>query len=202
MELDHIVVAGPMLEDATDMAEAALGVSFGPGGRHEVFGTHNRLLGLDDGVYIETIAIDPQAPPPGRARMFDLDAHEGPARLTNWVCRTRNLDDRIAQFPGVGQAMAVTRGDLSWRMSVPEHGRLPFDNLCPALIQWQGDAHPSQRLAVSGCRLRRLIVQHPEAGDLQALLTARLVDPRVVFETGPAGMRAEIETPGGLRILA
>jgi len=41
-----------------------LGVPFQPGGRHDVFGTHNALLGLADGLYIEAIAIaiDPDAP--------------------------------------------------------------------------------------------------------------------------------------------
>ena len=202
MELDHIVIAGPTLEEATATAEAALGVAFGPGGRHAAFGTHNRLLGLDDGLYIETIAVDPDAPSPGRPRWFDLDAFTGAPRLSNWVCRTDDLDAELAHLPGAGTPIAVARGDLRWRMAVPETGRLPFDNLCPALIGWQGDLHPSSMLAPSGCRLHRLILSHPEAADLSALLSPRLAEPRVVFEPGPAGLRAEIETPHGLRVLA
>ncbi|QEW19220.1 hypothetical protein LA6_001403 [Marinibacterium anthonyi] len=202
MRLDHIVIAGATLAEATEMAEAALGVPFGPGGRHEIFGTHNRLLGLDDGLYIETIAVDPDAEPPGRPRWFDLDAFDGAPRLTNWVCRTVDLNGLIQHLPGSGRPVAVARGDLRWQMAVPDRGRLPFDNLCPALIQWEGTAHPSQRLAKSGCRLARLIVTHPEASDLSALLEHRLSDPRVVFRTGPAGLSAEIETPDGMRVLA
>lgn len=201
MRLDHIVIAGPNLAAATEMAEAALGVPFGPGGRHEIFGTHNRLLGLDDGLYIETIAVDPDADKPGRPRWFDLDAFTGAPRLTNWVCQTVDLAEAIAHLPGSGKPVAVSRGDLRWQMAVPDRGRLPFDNLCPALIQWEGTAHPSQRLETSGCTLARLIVSHPEASDLSALLEHRLSDKRVVFRTGPAGLKAEIQTPGGLRIL-
>ncbi|MGR3805010.1 VOC family protein [Marinibacterium profundimaris] len=202
MELDHIVVAGQTLEEATAHAEAALGVPFGPGGRHAAFGTHNRLLGMDDGLYLETIAIDPDAPAAGRPRWFDLDAFTGAPRLSNWVCRSDMLDDELAHLPGAGTPIAVERGDLRWRMAVPATGRLPFDNLCPALIGWQGDLHPSSMLPASGCRLKRLVVSHPEAADLSSLLDDRLSDPRVVFDTGPAGLRAEIETPNGLRILA
>jgi hypothetical protein len=37
-------------------------------------GTHNRLLKLGAGRFLEVIAIDPEAPAPGRRRWFDLDA--------------------------------------------------------------------------------------------------------------------------------
>jgi hypothetical protein len=43
-------------------------------------GTHNRLLKLGEGFYLELIAIDPQAPPPGRPRWFGLDRLELPVR--------------------------------------------------------------------------------------------------------------------------
>ncbi|MBB97050.1 MAG: polyphosphate kinase [Rhodobacteraceae bacterium] len=201
MDLDHIVVAGATLQEATAMAEDALGVSLVAGGKHAAFGTHNRLLGLDDGFYVEAIAIDPEAPPPDRPRWFDLDAFAGPARPTNWVCRTRNLAELLQHLPGIGTPMALARGDLRWQMAVPDTGRLPFDNLCPALIEWQGDLHPSQMLAPSGCRLKRLVISHPEAADLSSLLAHWLTDARLAFVSGPAGLSAEIDTPHGLRTL-
>lgn len=37
------------------------------------FGTHNRCLGMEDGIYLEVIAVDPEAPPPSRPRWFGLD---------------------------------------------------------------------------------------------------------------------------------
>lgn len=40
---------------------------------HPQFGTHNRCLGMEDGIYLEVIAVDPEAPPPSRPRWFGLD---------------------------------------------------------------------------------------------------------------------------------
>ena len=202
MEFDHIAVAGETLDAATYILETALGVQLQPGGRHDVFGTHNRLLGLDDGLYIEAIATDPAAPPPGRPRWFGLDAFSGPARLTNWICRVHDLDTALAGFPAsAGVAVALARGDLRWRMAVPPDGHLPFDNLFPALIAWQGDLHPAKMLPPSGCRLARLTVAHPRGDELGVLIAGLLEDPRIAIETGPAGLCAEIDTPHGRRVL-
>ncbi len=199
MFLDHLAVAGETLEEASAHIEQALGVALQAGGKHDKFGTHNRLLGLRDGLYLEAIAIDPLAPNPQRTRWFDLDRFKGSPRLTNWICRVPDIDASLTVFPdGVGLPVDLSRGALRWRMAVPPNGRLPFDNLFPALIQWQGDLHPAQMLQDSGCRLRRLIVCHPDALELAKGLGAL---GHVVFDSGPAGLRAEIETPHGLRVL-
>ena len=203
MRLDHIAMSGTTLEEVTLAVEEALGVALQPGGSHPDFGTHNTLLGLDGGLYLEAIAIDPAAPPPGRPRWFDLDHFEGRPRPTNWICATGDMEATLAALgPGAGVPMALTRGDLAWRMAVPESGILPFDNMQPALIQWSSPVHPSAMLAASGCALKRLIVSHPEARALQARLAPLFADPRVAFETGPAALRVEIDTPHGLRVLA
>jgi hypothetical protein len=78
---------------------------------------------------------------------------------------------------------------------------LPFDNLFPALIEWQGTAHPAQRLAPSGARLVRLVITHPDVAALRDALS-RLTDLRVVIEPGAPALRAEIATPHGLRVLS
>lgn len=199
MLLDHLAVAGETLEEASAHIEQALGVALQPGGKHGKFGTHNRLLGLRDGLYLEAIAIDPQAQPPGRPRWFDLDNFQGGPRLTNWICRVEDIEATLLIFPdGTGEPIDLTRGALQWRMAVPPTGRLPFDNLFPALIEWQGDLHPANMLQDSACRLRRLVVYHPDALTLARQLGELDL---VVFDTGPAALQAEIETPHGLRVL-
>ncbi len=199
MLLDHLAVAGETLEEASAHIEQTLGVRLQEGGKHEEFGTYNRLLGMRDGLYLEAIAIDPDASTPQRTRWFDLDRFEGGPRLTNWICRVPDIEASLTVFPdGVGQPIDLSRGALRWRMAVPPNGRLPFDNLFPALIQWQGDLHPAQMLQDSGCRLRRLIVCHPDGLDLAKSLGGL---EHVTFDSGPAALRAEIETPHGLRVL-
>lgn len=202
MQLDHIAVSGTTLEAASMAIEAALGATMQAGGRHALFGTHNRLLGLEDGLYLEAISVDPGAAAPGQARWFDLDRFAGAPRLTNWICRVDDLDTALQRLPeGAGRPVAVSRGDLRWWMAVPEGGRLPFDNLFPALIEWRGDLHPAAMLERSPCRLRRLVVSHPEAAVLRAIL-AGFEDDRVVFRAGAPGLAAVFDTPQGERRLA
>ncbi|WP_324751623.1 VOC family protein [Roseovarius sp. Pro17] len=201
LELDHLAIAARSLEDGCDWVRASMGAVPAPGGRHAHFGTHNCLLGLADGLYLEVIAIDPEAPPLPHARWFDLDRFEGPPRIGNWICRTSDLEATQAALPGIGPQVALSRSDLRWRMAVPQNGQLPFDNCHPAVIQWDCAAHPAASLPDSGIALRRLIVTHPEAQELEARLSTRLADRRVVFETGSVALRAEFDTPGGTRFL-
>lgn len=200
---DHLAVAAESLDEGAAAVEAALGVPLVAGGRHAAMGTHNRLLSLGPGEYLEVIAVDPAAPEPGRARWFDLDSFSGRTRPQCWIVRSDELDDRSTKLPyGPGRVLDFTRADLRWRMAVPDSGRLPFDNCFPALIEWQGRAHAADRLPDSGCALGRLVLVHPEAGALRSALRERLTDPRIVVVPGKApGLRAEIQTPHGPRIL-
>ena len=203
LELDHLAVASATLEEGRAHVEAALGVALQAGGQHARFGTHNLLLGLDDGLYLEVIAVDPAAPAPTVPRWFDLDRFTGPPRLGTWICRCADLEAALAQAPdGAGVPVDLARGDLRWRMAVAADGGMPFGGAFPSLIQWQG-AHPAARLTPSGCRLRRLEVAHPQADALRVALSGMLVDPRVAIAQGASmAMHAEIETPHGLRVLA
>ena len=201
LALDHIAVSAATLEAGADWVETALGVPLAGGGKHPHMGTHNRLLSLGD-LYLEVIAIDPAAAKPAHPRWFDLDHFRGPARLTNWICRTDNLDAALTTAPnGTGTATDLTRGDYRWRFAVPATGKLPFDDCHPALIQWQGELHPAKSLRDHGIRLTGLRITHPDAPALRTALTT-LTDPRVTIATGPyPALRASFDTPHGPRVL-
>lgn len=203
LELDHIAVAGETLEEAAAHVEQALGQPMLPGGVHARFATHNRLLGLAPGLYLEAIAIDPAAPPPPTPRWFGLDHFAGPARLDKWICRVPDLDAAIAALPEAGVRVELERGPLRWAMAVPEDGNLPFDGLFPALIQWHSDLLPGRTLPGSGLEMKRLTLRHPEAKALAARLEPFLAAPLVHFETADApSMQAEVSVGGQDRILA
>jgi hypothetical protein len=192
---DHIAVAGQTLAAATAHVEKMLDVPLQAGGQHDVFYTHNTLLGLQDDLYLEAIAINPDAPKPTRPRWFDLDNFKGAPRLINWICRCDDLDATLEQLPeGFGAPVDLQRGDLRWRMAVPTTGVLPYDNCAPALIQWVGDAHPAARLTQQGCGISSLTITHPQALALGALLAPLLVDRRINFKVGAAQISAEIAT--------
>jgi hypothetical protein len=178
-------------------------VPLSPGGRHQAMGTHNRLLNLGPSEYLEVVAIDPAAAPPGRARWFDLDDFAGPPRLKAWVTRCDDLEAALNALPGSGAALALSRGNLRWTMAVPNDGRLPFDGAAPALIRWEGSAHPAARLPDHGCRLAALEITHPQPSRLKTALAPLLDDPRLSIESGACvALRATISTPDGDRILA
>lgn len=191
--LDHLAVAAETLADGVDWVEGLLGVPLLAGGHHAHYGTHNRLLGLAPGLYLEVIARDPAAPPTGRATWFGLDTFSGPPRLANWICRS----DDLARFADVtGPAVSLSRGALRWDITVLADGSLPMRGGFPTLLAWaDGITPPGQTLPDSGCRLHRLVVTHPQADWLRATLS--LADTYVTFETGPAALRADIDTPRG-----
>lgn len=200
--LDHLVVGGLTLAEAQTRVEDALGLPMQSGGAHAVFQTHNALMGLEDGIYLEAIAPNPDVPAPARPRWYDLDQFTGSARLSNWACAISDMDGEIGQMPdGVGAPVKVTRGDLRWRMAVSADGTTPFDNLWPAVIEWPDDVHPAQRLTPTGARLRRLTITHPDGAALATALARHLEDDRIAVEVGPAGLHATFDTPHGPRRL-
>lgn len=199
---DHLAVSAGSLDEGVAAVEAALGVALAGGGRHPHMATHNRLLGLGD-LYLEVIAADPAQPRPAWPRWFDLDRFTGAPRLTNWVARCLDLDAEVAESPdGTGTPVALSRSDFRWHMAVPADGCLPFDGAFPALIQWQGAAHPAARLPDAGLRLTRFEIAHPQADALAAVLKDRIVDARLHIVAGPQkAMRASFDTPHGIRML-
>ncbi len=202
-ELDHIAVAGETLEDAVRHSEEALGRSLGPGGQHAHYATHNRLLGLADGLYFEAVAPDPSQPAPGYPRWFGLDEFAGPARLDKWILRCDDIAAAQAAFPEAGEPVHLSRGDLRWTMLVPRDGRLPFGGQFPAILQWHSDTPPGLTLSPSGLRLEALTITGPDVAELAARLAPAFDDPRIGFETGAQRrLTAAFRTPDGLRALA
>ena len=95
--LDHLVIGARSLEEGRSFVADLLGVSPVAGGTHPNMGTHNVLLSLGGSVYLEVIAVDPEAEPPDRPRWFSLDnpkvrqaLEQGPQLLT-WVARTPDI---------------------------------------------------------------------------------------------------------------
>ena len=200
MIFDHFAVAATTLAEAVAHVEDSLGVKMGPGGQHAHFATHNRLIGLEDGLYLEAIATDPSVPAPTYPRWFDLDSFTGAPRITNWICRVDDLDATLVALPnGAGTPVSLARGDLRWKMAVPSSGKLPCDGAFPALIQWQTDKLPGLTLPSSGLRLVRYEIAHPEADRLRQTLP--IEDERLLFVPGDFAMRATFDTPSGQRVL-
>ena len=204
--VDHLVVAAASLDAGVAWCERTLGVTPAPGGRHPLFGTHNRLLAIGSTAYpqayLELIAIDPEARPPRRPRWFGLDEADlsGGPRLIHWVGRSPMLDMhrwgliQVGEAPGdpVAASRETPSGLLQWQILVPADGRLRHGGALPTLIQWQG-VHPADSLPASGVTLQGLTINHvpPRAREVLRLRGVAAVD-----DDGPA-LRAQLATPRG-----
>lgn len=198
-EIDHLIVAADSLQAGAAWCAATLGAAPQPGGKHPLMGTHNLLLDLSSDAYprcyLEIIAIDPDAPAPGRARWFGLDARApGPPVLWHAVARSTMLDMHrwglIQRQADPGLPLAMQRGDLRWQVLVRDDG-CPLGAL-PSLIQWQG-AHPTERLPASGAQLLRVTIDGLPAAQREVLrLRAVAGDP-----AAPPRLALTLRTPQG-----
>jgi hypothetical protein len=207
VERDHLVLATRDLDLGTAWLEVRLGVTLAAGGRHDRMATHNRLLGLGDNLYLELIAIDPQAPPPGRPRWFGLDQIEAfPAdrpRLIHWVARSNDIQrDAAASTEALGEILSMERGDYRWRITVPSDGHLPGEGLVPTVIQWDVSFHPASRLPEAGCRLMKLEGFHPQPERIKLALASLGLGARLDVHACASGEAAQlvayVRTPRGL----
>lgn len=205
---DHLVVAAATLDHGCDWIEEKLGMRPVRGGQHVAMGTHNAVLALGRRLYLEVIAIDPSLPAPPRPRWFDLDAADlqatladGP-RLVTWVARTDDIAAFAQRVPDLGAILPMTRGEWSWRITVPADGHRPSQGLVPTLLQWDGSAHPADRLPESGCRLVALAGEHPDPAPVRATIAALgLSDALKVTYARSPRLAAMIRTPRGTAAL-
>ena len=202
LELDHIVISAETLKQGTDYVADVLGIVPVAGGKHPLFGTHNTLIPLGD-IYLEVIAIDPDAPAPAQARWFGLDDFSGEPRITNWVCRTEKPRRVIGKtLPGTGEMTSVSRGDLKWQITVSKTGTLPFDGFGPAIIDWLGCPPPVFAMPDLSCRLETFSVEHPHAITLRSFLSGLLSDKRFFLRGSEAPkFELNISTPTGSKTL-
>lgn len=209
MIFDHLTIAALTLEQGMAHIERVLGVVIPAGGAHPLMGTHNHLMRLGEGAFLELIAPDP-AVAPQRPRWFGLDdpamrrSLQGSPRLVNWVARVPDLRRALGAIDcAQGEAVRITRGDLSWLISVPSDGSLPFDGAFPTLIEWPSGPHPSSRMADLGCRLENLSIAHPQGARLAQALAPVFSDDRITISADAAiALRATINTPDGPRELS
>lgn len=205
LAIDHLVVAAASLPVGIEWAENRLGVHAQRGGRHAAMGTHNALFGLGPQHYLEVIAIDPEGTTPSRPRWYDLDEPRMRARLAespeliHWAARTRNIaDDARASPIDLGVVMPMHRGDLEWRLTVPDDGHLPGRGLVPTLIQWADRRTPADVLPDVGLRLIALAGEHPEPAPVRhALAALGLSDTLKVTYGRVPRLAAMLRTPRG-----
>ncbi|MCE3606347.1 VOC family protein [Massilia sp. P8910] len=209
-QLDHITITAPSLVLGAAWIEDRLGVRAAPGGKHPAMGTHNLTLRLGDALYLEIIAVDPDAAPPNRARWFALDALAADAQpaLSAWVARTGDIAAAAGALDTIappGPITPMSRGTRNWLITIAADGSPPLDGIGPALIEWEAGPHPAAGMPDLGLSLARLELFYPAPQRVVAMLDSLGMHAPVTVVQIEAGerpcLRAHIGTPAGVRIL-
>jgi hypothetical protein len=198
--LDHLVYAAPDLEQAIVGIERRFGVRPAYGGKHAGGLTHNALLSLGAGAYLEIIA--PVADRELTSGLpFGLDSGTEP-RLAAWAISVDNIEERVKAAnkrgydPGAimdGSRELPDGSSLKWRLAI--NPQPAGDGLVPFVIQWLSEPHPATT-APAGCQFVALRGEHPSPANVHAVLDALAVDMDVVNGPTPR-LIATIDSPNG-----
>jgi hypothetical protein len=197
LQIDHILLGIGDLDQGVRDFEKATGVRPVYGGKHPG-GTHNALVSLGDGLYLELIANQP-----GAGATSDFAALDDLRRLTPvaWAVSTSDIGAARAELAAAGLAAGEARAGsritpsgstLSWnafalRDAVPE---------APFFLAWSPESpHPS-KTSPSGCALVEWRVVAPRAEPLSRLRTL-LKTPFELEGEGESRFRLELQCPAG-----
>jgi len=216
--IDHIAVAASSLEAGVAYIEEMLDVSIPKGGEHPAMATHNHLMQLGENLFLEVLAINSEMTAPDSPRWFGLEdpfvrhSISLKPRLHTWIVNTSDIEhvDKLESFD-FGKVASLSRGNLRWKFSVPEDGRLLAGGLVPYVMQWDGMSevgfrHPSQGMMDLGCELVGLELHHPQTTWLESILDSIKAKDLVTVNELPAHtapyIKAIIRTPTGLKELS
>ena len=200
--VDHLVYAVPNLEKAVAELEKKLGVAPVMGGHHRSQGTHNALVHLGKGCYLEIIAPDPANTDFNGQRWMGIDLVTSP-KITRWAVKSNDLDRDAAYLSTVDPRLGDLKGGsrkkpdgtkLIWKATVtlsePEVEILPF------VIDWKGADHPTNALP-QVCKLIELRGMHPTPFMIASAVASLNIDMKIGV-ADPPSITAVIETPNGV----
>jgi hypothetical protein len=193
LKLDHLTVIAPTLVEGVAHVRACLDLDVPFGQRHAYMGTHNHLLQLGDTVYLEIVALDPDAEPPTRPRWFGLDDQrrvrsdwDDGRRLRGWVARTDAIDAAIAGREEIfGKTIPLPAVNSSFDIAIPKDGSLPLDGAAPSIIDRRGKPRSMAMIADLGARLRAFTIEHPDPGFVATLYRSLTLDRPPAVTQGP-----------------
>jgi hypothetical protein len=203
--IDHVVLATDDPDATATLLEERLGLASTGGGRHDAFGTMNRLVWLGD-AFLELIGVfDPELAREswlGRRVLASLERGGG---LVTWAISVDDLDGALRWAPSDRRLLGPFDGErrrpdgriVRWRLARPEE----ISPTAPFLIEhdlqaaeWSAaerEARQAEQHPLGGrARLASLDVETPSpavaAGRLRSVLAAA-VEP-----AGRAGVRVRL----------
>ncbi len=199
--VDHLVYAVPNLKKAITELKKRLGVEPVIGGHHRSQGTHNALVHLGKGCYLEVIAPDPDNDTFSGQRWMGLDLISKPC-ITRWAVKTNNLNRDRAYLSVVDPQLGTLKGGsrkkpdgskLIWKATtaLPD----PAVELLPFVIDWKGGDHPTKSLP-QVCKLVELRSTHPTPFMIETAIHSLNIDMKLGV-ADEVSITAVIQTPDG-----
>jgi predicted DNA-binding transcriptional regulator AlpA len=187
---DHIVIGVHDLAAGIREFERLTGVRPVPGGRHPGRGTHNALVSLGSGTYLEILAPVPGSDQAVEFAKFQsltpIDwaiAPPAPPAIEELARAGFSLSARVS-----GSRRTDDGATLAWSIRTlrPGVGWAPF------VIEWERDtAHPSTT-SPGGCQARELLFSSPDSESLSRML--RIIgSPAVVRQSTIEGFQVVLQ---------
>ena len=202
--IDHIVIGTGNLISGTNIIETKLSTKFSPGGEHQMMGTHNNMLKLQSDIYLEVIANNPNADNPSRRRWFSLDEARTKEKIQHsprvlcWVLEVDNIENTVKKCGyNPGKILQISRGELTWKITVPSNGMLVNDGVLPALIEWPSGQHPSKKLTNNNISMNILSLFHPEPNKIKNILSNLIESDLIRVSEGFSKIELILTTPNG-----
>ena len=196
-QVDHILLGIDDLDRGVKAFEESTGIKPVYGGKHPG-GTHNALVSLGDGTYLEIIAVQKGVAPPA-----DFAGIEQLHTLTpiGWAVSSKDSAELRKRLDGAGLALTdstpgsritPTGKTLSWQ----SFGLKDNFAEAPFFIVWSAQtAHPSTT-SPEGCKLQQWHIAGPNQKNLEQL--RRTLDLRVdVADAKATSMKLALSCPKG-----
>lgn len=129
MRIDHVIYGTSDLEVAAARFGDELGLPVVGGGRHDGLGTHNRIVPLGDGSYIELLAVadrgEAMGSPLGTALCAAIERGDG---LFGWAVAVEDVEDVVRRL-GISTVVVGRQGMTAQLAGVAEslaESYLPF----------------------------------------------------------------------------
>ncbi|MEM6343916.1 MAG: VOC family protein [Bacteroidota bacterium] len=200
--IDHLIYTAPDLKTGMDAIEAQLGMRPVIGGQHPLWGTHNALLALGKGIYLEVVAPDPSLAVGERGLWLEQYYALRPG-LRTWAFRKAAIQAarQIALQNQIaigaiekGQRQKPDASLLRWQLTDPY--KLAFEGALPFLIDWGNSQHPSLAIPSVG-ELLSLEIIHPQDSALREALQKLKIN--IALKAGNQyKLSASIQTAGGI----
>ena len=210
--IDHLVIGAAELDKATKQIQSFIKAEFLAGGKHPLMATHNRLIKLQNSLYMEIIAADPIASlptsPTRKNRWFSLDSNATQKRLSLapqplcWVVAVNNIE-KTSMHCGYnpGRIIEMTRGNFSWKITVSENGDLPESGILPIFIEWPNGKHPTKMMPESNVFLEKLTLFHPHPSGIKHILAKLNINGPIKVNLGEPNLQFSLKTPDNIGVV-